>query len=93
MQQQLTRPNTPSQLLEFTLTGQISYYNEDFEPSEIIRKDTTPDGNLRATKDGHSNVGAFPSCRLSSSARTSLSVNTRLHSYYKQVLPALAWKQ
>jgi hypothetical protein len=28
MQQQLTRMNTPSQLVEFTLTGQISYPNK-----------------------------------------------------------------
>jgi hypothetical protein len=51
----LKRPNTPSQLLEFTLIGQISY-PQGFGPSEVTRKDNTPDENLEWTEDGHSNV-------------------------------------
>jgi hypothetical protein len=57
IKQQLTRPNTPWQLLEFTLTGQISYPMKT-EPNEITRKDRMPDENLEGTEDVHSNVGS-----------------------------------
>jgi hypothetical protein len=58
MQQQLTRANTPWQQLQFTLTDQISYINENFEPNEITRKVKLPGETLEGTEDWHSNAGS-----------------------------------
>jgi hypothetical protein len=48
MQKQLTRLNTPSQLLEFTVADKISS-GEDFGPSEITHKHEMHDGKGQKT--------------------------------------------
>jgi hypothetical protein len=48
IQKQLTELNTPSGLLEFTVTDEISS-GEDFEPSEITRKHEMHDKNWEGT--------------------------------------------
>jgi hypothetical protein len=57
-QQQLTRSNTPLQLLQLPLQAKCLTSDEGFEPSEITRKHEMLDENLERTEDGHSNVGS-----------------------------------
>jgi hypothetical protein len=55
MQQQLRRPNALSQLLEFTLSGQISYPMKILNHLRSLTK--ISDEYLEGTEDGYSNVG------------------------------------
>jgi hypothetical protein len=55
--------------------------DDDFEPSDITRKDKTPDENLEGTEGAHSDVD-------SASPRTPYN-----NSYYQKVLLTLAQKQ
>jgi hypothetical protein len=56
MEQQLTRPNTPWQVMEFTATGQVSYPMEILNDQRSPRKHEMPDENFEGTEEVHSNV-------------------------------------